>query len=102
MKNCYTIYILVFLLIGFIIIGGIIKPGEGFFGQQVNVNYKGNNLSYDRSIGIKKCIKKCDSNASCVGIVTDYSIGNGPGRCWTKSAFANPSVRSNRWAMSKY
>jgi hypothetical protein len=101
MKNCYTIYILVFLLISFIIIGGI-NPGEGFFGQQVNVNYKGNNISYDPSLNISECIKKCDSNASCVGIVTDYSIGNGPGKCWTKSSFSNPSIRNNRWAMSKY
>jgi hypothetical protein len=75
-----------------------IKP-EGFsqlWANEDKMDYSGNDISSLSGVSFNDCKKKCITNSSCKGIVTDFS-GDGPGNCWLKSAFGTGSSNDTRF-----
>ena len=74
------------------------KVPEGFkiWNKTGGLDYPGNDLS-NGTYSLADCKKNCIANASCQGIVTDYS-DDGPGNCWLKSDLTQGTSASNRWS----
>jgi len=72
---------------------------EGFtqlWANEDKMDYSGNDISSLSGTTFNDCKKKCVTDSSCKGIVTDFS-GDGPGTCWLKSAFGTGSPNDARF-----
>jgi hypothetical protein len=54
----------------------------------------GNTIQTLNSVGMGACINMCKQTPKCVGFVSDFLVGNGPGNCWLKSDFGNPKPQA--------
>lgn len=75
---------------------------EGFtplWASEDKKDYGGNDMvnSPHTNISLGDCKKKCIRDATCKGIVTDFT-GDGPGaNCWMKSAWGEGTVNDSRF-----
>ena len=53
---------------------------------------------------LNECFDKCGSTPNCKGVVSDFSLGNGPGNCWLKSDMTVPKPDTSKFPFfySKY
>ena len=62
---------------------------EGYT-EYESVDYPDNDIKYYSTVTNNDCAYYCDtSTIPCVGYVTDFVAGSGPGNCWTKSKMDN-------------
>ena len=101
-KNIVQAIIVIAILLGLAIL--FVKPIEGLSWNPpstgsniIRMDYQGNNLAYNSSVTMPECKDKCRSLDNCAGIVTDFTLGSGPGQCWVKSKFENPTINTNRY-----
>ena len=74
---------------------------EGFtplLASETKKDYSGNDISSPlTNISLGDCKKKCIGDATCKGIVTDFT-GDGPGgNCWMKSAWGESTDNDSRF-----
>jgi len=79
------LWLLLFLLL--IYIGINLKKYEGYTGytQSQFVNYPDNNIRTFSIISDGDCKISCNKTSGCVGYVTEFIEGWGPGKCSLKS-----------------
>jgi len=101
-KNLLHAIVAVAILLGLAIL--FVKPIEGLSwnppsngSNLIRMDYPGNDLAYNKKTTIPECKNKCRGLNNCAGIVTDFSLGSGPGQCWVKSKFENPTINTNRY-----
>ncbi len=79
----------VFLVLLLVALWMQLKASEGFaqlWTDEDKMDYPGNDISSLTGISLNDCKKKCISDKTCKGIVTEFQ-GDGPGSCWLKSIF---------------
>lgn len=83
-----SIFLWILLLIIIIYITNS-KIYEGYT-EYESVDYPDNDIKYYSTVTNNDCAYYCDtSTIPCVGYVTDFVAGSGPGNCWTKSKMDN-------------
>ena len=94
------IMIAIFLVFLLLVLWYQLRVVEGLtplWENQEKMDYSGNDIGNFKSVSLNECKKKCVSDTSCKGIVTDFS-GDGPGSCWTKNLFGASTESTNRFA----
>jgi hypothetical protein len=95
-------YIPVFLAILLIALWFQLNVSEGFtplWASEDKKDYGGNDIANSplTNISLGDCKKKCIGDATCKGIVTDFS-GDGPGgNCWMKNAWGSSTDNDSRF-----
>ena len=103
-KNFFAAVIIIGILLSLSIL--FVKPLEGFswnpgvrtptnIKTSINMDYPGNDIGYFESTNLSSCTKECQQTADCAGILTDFTPSKGPGQCWLKSKFENPTPNDN-------
>jgi hypothetical protein len=71
---------------------------EGFtplWASEDKKDYSGNDITSLTNISLGDCKKKCISDSTCKGIVTDFT-GDGPGNCWMKNEWGDSTDNDAR------
>ena len=88
----------VFLLALLLTLWYQLTVSEGFtplWATEDKMDYSGNDIGSSLTgVSLNECKKKCITNATCKGIVTDFS-GEGTGTCWMKSLFGETGTSSD-------
>ena len=91
------LWLLLLVLLIYIVIN--LKKYEGYTESQF-VDYPGNDIRTFSVISNGDCKTTCSNTPGCVGYVTDFIVGWGPGKCWLKSKMDPTNAKDNEERIS--